>query len=120
MKLSIVEIIEDSSVIGERFHYLPHHAVISPEKSTTKIRIVYDGSAKEKKGNLSRNENLFHGPIILEDLAGLLMRLRTKQVAIVADIEKAYLQVGLLPQDRDVTRFLWVKNLKEPLSSRNL
>ena len=56
MKLGIVEIIEDSSVIGEIFHYLPH-AVISPEKSTTKIRIVYDGSAKEKKGNLSLNEN---------------------------------------------------------------
>ena len=63
---------------------------------------------------------MLRGPVILEDLCGLLMRFRTKEIAVVADIEKAFLQLGLIPEDRDVTRFLWVKNVMEPLSSKNL
>ena len=59
IKKGIVEVVDDSSVVGERFHYLPHHAVITPKKSTTKVRVVYDGSAKVKKENLSFNKNLF-------------------------------------------------------------
>ena len=51
---------------------------------------------------------------MLENLSGLLLRFRLKKVAILADIEKAFLQVGLHPEDRDVTRFMWIKDLREP------
>ena len=98
----------DSSSDGVK-HYLPNHAVVNPHKPTTKVRVVYDASAKTKRENKSLNECLYRDPVMLNDLCGLLMRFRLHQVAIVADIDKAFLQIGLQPNQRDVTRFVWLK-----------
>jgi hypothetical protein len=38
------------------------------------------------------------------------MRFQLQSIAMIADIEKAFLQVGLQTKDRDVTRFLWLKD----------
>ena len=42
------------------------------------------------------------------------MRFRLHKVALVSDIEKAFLQIGLQPSERDVTRFFWVKDVHDP------
>ena len=110
----------DTTEEGCKKHYIPHHAVITPDRKTTKVRIVYVTSAKAMKGRKSLNECLYHGPVILEDLCGLLLRFRTHKVALTRDIEKAFLQVGLQPTDRDVTRFLWLKDHTKPLTKDNL
>ena len=81
---------------------------------------MYDASAKTKKNNVSLNECLHRGPVILEDLCGLLIRFRTKRIGIVADIEKVFLQVAVQPKDRDVTRFLWLKDITRPPTSKNI
>lgn len=46
----------------------------------------------------------------LPDLFGLLIRFRLSPIAIVADVEKAFLNVGLQVPDRDVTYFLWLED----------
>lgn len=109
LEKGIIEKVDETSADGPK-HYLPHHAVINPLKPTTKLRIVYDASAKTRKENNSLNECLYRGPVMLNDLCGLLMRFRLNQIAIVADIEKAFLQIGLQPDQRDVTRFFWMKD----------
>ena len=38
------------------------------------------------------------------------MKFRVPQIAMTADIEKAFLQVELSEVDRDATRFLWIKS----------
>ena len=115
----IIKRVDEKSKEGERKHYIPHHVVFTPAKDTTKVRIVHDASAKTKKTNLSLNECLYRGPVILEDLRWLLLRFRMKRIGIIADIEKSFLQVAIQPKERDVTRFLWLKDMKQPVSSDN-
>ena len=50
----------------------------------------------------------------------LLLHFRTKTIGIIADIEKAFLQVGLKEQDRDVTRFFWIIDTKTKEVNNNL
>ena len=74
---------------------------------------------KQKKGCKSLNECLYRGPVIL-DLCGLLLRFRIYKVALTADTENAFLQVGLQPVDRDVSRLLWLKDPTKALNKDNL
>lgn len=97
-------------------HYLPHHMVRQSGKSG---RLVYDASAK-LRNEKSLNECLYSGPSMLEDLTGLLLKFRMGKIGITADVEKAFLQVALQEDDRDVTRFLWVKDPSKELTQDNL
>ena len=117
----VIEKVESTEINNKnKKHYIPHHGVIKPDSATTKLRIVYDASAKTKKGNKSLNECLHRGPVILEDLCGLLIRFRTKKIGMIADIEKAFLQIGIHDTDRDVTRFLWLNDINKPISEDNI
>ena len=86
--------------------YLPHHPVIKNASTTTKVRPVFDASAKGYNG-VSLNDCMHAGPNYLPDLPGLLMRFRRWKVALTADVTKAFLQVGVKKEDRDAHRFLW-------------
>jgi hypothetical protein len=99
-------------------HYLPHHCVIKKDKSSSAVRVVYDGSAKLHKKAISLNKCLHAGPSLVNNLASVLLRFRMFKVGVVADIRKAFLQISLAEDDRDVTRFLWRKdgNLNNPIT----
>ena len=104
----------------ERRHYIPYHAVIKPDINTTKVRVVYDASAKSKKFNLSLNECLHRGPVILEDICRLLIRFWTRRIGIVADtLKKLFFKLDF-NQKKDVTQFLWRKNTKKSLTPDNI
>ena len=116
----IIEKVTNNSDVGQIKHYIPHHPVITPTKSTTKMRIVYDASARARKGDKSLNECLLRGPVIFPNLYGLLIRFRIMPIGIVGDLEKALLNVGLQTQDRDVTRFIWLKDPSKPDLESNI
>jgi len=44
----------------------------------------------------------------------VLVRFRTYFIAILSDIEKALLQVGIQESERDMIRFLWFKDPTRP------
>ena len=73
---------------------------------------MYNASVKYRQKDKSLNECLYCGPVILPNLFELLIRFRLSAIAIVADAEKAFLNVGLQVPDRDVMRFIWLKDPK--------
>jgi hypothetical protein len=87
------------------------------KKTTTKLRVVYDASAKTSKENNSLNDCFHRGPVMVHDLCGILLRFRKHPIAIVADIERAFLQIKLQRDQRDVTRFLWLKDIDNPMTN---
>ena len=95
--------------VGKTF-YLPHHVVVRSDKATTKHRVVFDGSSKTN--GISLNDCLHTGPALHTDLFAVLVRFRTRKIAIVSDIEKAFLNVGIDSTDRDVLRFLWYDKIE--------
>ena len=95
----------------ESVHYLPHHAVVRRDAKTTKVRIVYDASSRESKKAVSLNDCLHVGPPLSPLLYEILLRLRQKKIALISDIEKAFLNIEIARQDRDCLRFLWVQDV---------
>lgn len=93
-----------------KVHYLPHQAVVRKEAATTKVRIVYDASSKGEKTDTSLNDCLHVGPFLNPLLNDILLRFRENRIALVGDIEKAFLNIGIDKEDRDSVRFLWLKD----------
>ena len=86
--------------------YLPHRPVIREVSTTSKVRPVFDASAVSYNG-ISLNHCLESGPSLNPLLVEVLLRFRRWKVALTADITKAFLQINVRKEDRDVHRFLW-------------
>ena len=71
----------------------------------TPCRIVYMGS--------SLNDRYLQGPDLNNILVNILMRFRTHEYVVMADVEAMYHQVKITLKDRDVLRFLWIDDSGE-------
>ncbi|XP_008183820.1 uncharacterized protein LOC103309643 [Acyrthosiphon pisum] len=61
---------------GNPYHYyIPHHCVIKPDSLTTKLRVVFNASAKTSAG-ISLNESMYTGPKLQPDIQRVLLRAR--------------------------------------------
>ena len=75
--------------------YIPHKAVVKNSADSTKLRIVYDASAKESRTSPSLNDCLNPGPSLQNHLWSILVRSRFLPVPLTGDLEKAFLQVRI-------------------------
>ena len=79
----------------------------------TKLCMVFDASSKGKGSQPSLNECVYVGPSMVPAIFDILLRFRAYKMGLVADIEKAFLNIRVKEEQRDSMRFLWVRNLED-------
>ncbi|XP_064537394.1 uncharacterized protein LOC135427725 [Drosophila montana] len=102
-----------------RQFYLPHHCVEKPDSSTTKFRVVFDGSAKSTSG-ASLNDLLHTGPAIQPKLFNNLIQFRFLKVAMCGDICKMYRCVRITHPDQFLQCILWRDHQNESIRTYTL
>lgn len=100
MELVPKEMIDDIS------YYIPHHYVVKPQSTTTKLRVVFDASARPHK-SMSSNDSLLTGPKLQQNLVTILLNFRIHAVAFVTDIKQMYRQILVDKIFRDYQRILF-------------
>ena len=93
-------------------YYMPVHSVYKQSSSTTKVRAVFDASARSTN-SISLNDLLAVGPTLHPTLDQILLKFRTYAIAISGDITKMYREVLLHTDDQSLHRFMWRANTTE-------
>ena len=86
--------------------YLPMHAVRKESSTTTKLRAVFDASAKSSTG-VSLNATLLVGSTVHSPLVDVLLRFRLHRISLVTDVSQMYRAVELIDSNSDLHRFVW-------------
>ena len=86
--------------------YLLMHAVYKESSTTTKVRAVFDASAKSSTG-VSLNDILLIGPTIHPPLIDVQLRFRSHRIALTADVSKNDRAIKVIEEDRNLHRFVW-------------
>ena len=86
-------------------YYLPVHGVFKDSSSTTKVRPVFDASAKSTPGH-SLNDLLEIGPNLYPHLADVLFKFRQHRIGLTSDISKMFREILLDPRHQDFHRFI--------------
>ncbi|KAJ8262890.1 hypothetical protein COCON_G00153470 [Conger conger] len=94
---------KEDGVKGETW-YLPHHGVYHSKKPG-KLRVVFDCSAKYE--DVCLNDNVLHGPVLINNLNGILIRFHQHPIALMRDVEKMF---HVDEPDRNYLSFLCWKN----------
>jgi hypothetical protein len=99
--------------------YLPHHPIIKPESSTTKVRVVFNASHSSSNGR-SLNDVLYPGPALQSDLTILLLQWRLHKYVFCSDITKMYRQIWVHPEHQKYQRILFRSCSTDPIQDFEL
>lgn len=99
---------------GDNKYFIPHHCVIREDKTTTRLRVVFDASSKSSSG-YSLNDITLKGYQTQPDLMDILMRFRSFEYVLVVDIKKMFRQVVINPSQSYLQNILWRERPDEDL-----
>lgn len=105
--------------ISPSSYVIPHHCVFKETSSTTKLRVVFNGSDSNSSG-VSLNEQLMSGPKLQKDISDILNPFRMFAIALCADIKMMYRQILIHPDHRKFQHIFWRENPHEPITEFEL
>lgn len=100
-------------------YFLPHHCVLRESSATTKLRVVFDASAKSTSGK-SFNDIQMVGPTVQDDVFSILLRFRQHRYVVTADVEKMFRAVLVEPCQRPLQQIIFRFDSSEPLRTFTL
>ncbi|XP_059051880.1 uncharacterized protein LOC131846562 [Achroia grisella] len=80
---------ESPVFIPNQSFFIPHHAVFKPSSESTKLRVVFNGSAKTTSG-YSINDIQMTGPYIQDSLFNILIRFRQYTYVLFRTVIEIY------------------------------
>ena len=86
--------------------------MIRQSAESTKLRIVFDASARENDRSPSLNDVIEVGPPLQNYMWKVYVRNQICPVTLTGDIKQAFLQIRFKEKDRNVLRFHWIGNLQ--------
>ncbi|XP_011493816.1 PREDICTED: uncharacterized protein LOC105359038 [Ceratosolen solmsi marchali] len=92
---------------NNKTYYLPYHGVLNPGSSTTKLRVVFNGSSPSSAG-LSLNDIMHRGANLNPDIIDVPIWIRKHRYLFSTDITKMYRQILVHQDDWDLQRILWM------------
>ncbi|KAL7293520.1 hypothetical protein TKK_0012963 [Trichogramma kaykai] len=117
-QLQHMSLLPDRTKDEETTVYIPHHPVVRDD-SLKKIRIVFNASSKDQKGQ-TLNDFMHSGPNLLEDTRVILLRWHLSKYAFSCDIVKMFRQFLVHPDDRKWQRILWRDSPDKPVHHYSL
>lgn len=92
-------------------YFMTHRAVIRKDKDMTRVCIVFNCSSKSKE-EISLNYCLETGPNLNTNILDVILNFRKFKVAFTADIEKAFLMIGIAEEELKFLKFFWIVDEK--------
>ncbi|GBL74082.1 hypothetical protein AVEN_230983-1 [Araneus ventricosus] len=87
-------------------YLIPHRAVVRKDKKKTKVRVVFNCSSKSR-GNFSLDDCLETGPNLNPNVLDVILNFCKFKIVFKADIEKAFVMIGISESGRKDLKFLW-------------
>ncbi|XP_037924394.1 uncharacterized protein LOC119660089 [Hermetia illucens] len=119
LELGHMSEVPSAEIFSKHSYYLPHHAEVREDSTTTKVRVIFNASHKTSSGT-SLNDILMVGPNTQYTIFEILLRWRRHKYALAADIEKMYRQILVDSRDCDLLRIVWRPEPQGPIKHYRL
>ncbi|MCP9260522.1 hypothetical protein DINM_003518 [Dirofilaria immitis] len=90
MHVTIMPLIEANSCfdIAQLIHYIPHKAIFTPQKQSTKVRMVFDISTKTSTKK-SYNDLLYKGSVMLENVI-IVVENEAEAISVFKEVKEIF------------------------------
>ena len=90
---------------GGKTYYIAHQMALNPGSKSTPVRVVFNSSQMFRGHSLNSSWDL--GPGIINNMHGILLRLRKDKVAAQGDVKKMYYMVRVTEEEEMMQLFVW-------------